>query len=253
MRIGNRTGMRITNARLTRQAKERAWAAGGTGKVYTSRLKKTQKSGNLTPLEMLKGINKSQTTAPGQLVVQNQQKLYSYQTMKTAADRVDGHLEQFLGDGENSLFGQADGEAAKTKAVSEVTAFVSDYNVMIGKLTQSGDRVEKAYADKMKSLIGRKTASLKALGITVERDGTLSLSTKTLAAADLADIRGVFGKEGGLADQMKTQAKAVSDYAKEKMADLEKSNTYLSSNYNQYGTSSNLFESFLSRYYNAKG
>ncbi len=245
--------MRITNARLTRQAKVRAWSSGGTGKVFTSHVKKTQVPGSLTPGEILNGINKSQTTSPGQLLVQNQQKCYSYQTMKTAADRVNGHMEQFLADGETSLFGQADQEKSKAEAVSEITAFVSNYNAMIGKLTQSGDRVEKAYADKLKSIVGRKTASLKALGITVERNGTLTVDKKTLASAELSDIRDVFGQEGGIADQIQKQAKDISGYAKEQMEDLEKSNTYISSNYNKYGTSSGLFGSFLSRYYNTKG
>ncbi len=249
MRIGNRTSMRITNARLTREAKTRAWS-GGAKKSLSVR--GTGTGSNPSILEVLRGMNKNSEVSTGQSLLINQQKSISYDTMKVAADRVSGHMDRFLATGEDSLFGKADSEEAKDAAVKEINAFVANYNMMVGKLTKSGNSVEKAYANKLRSCFGGKTAALKAAGITVGIDGTLSVDQKKLEQAEFSDLKAIFGSEGGVADKLREQAKVVHGYAGKQLEALKKESSLISSNYSRYGTTSDIFSDYLNRY-NAKG
>lgn len=76
------------------------------------------------------------------------------------------------------------------------------------------------------------------IGITVGKDGTLSLDKEKLEAADGETIKKVLGSSGDLAKRIKAIASRVADNAKVNMETVS----------NQYNSAGGMANSYLSRF-----
>lgn len=231
MRIGNRINMTITRARMTRLAKSR---------IYTNQRTSTRKNTNSNKAnpslaELLNSINNKNQTTSGEKLLVNRTQTLMYSGMETAANRLKGHTEKFLETGEKSLFEQPDSEAAKKESMKEIKAFVSDYNLMMGRLNQSADNVDKAYAKKMQSTVQEYSVVLRKLGITQSGSGILNLDEKKLKEAELSDMKRVFGDAEGFSKKVGELGTSISDWAKGQLTELKKDSYLTSVSYNRYG------------------
>ena len=104
--------------------------------------------------------------------MENQKKSYDYEITGLAAERVETHMKRFLEEGEKSLY--QEGEDTGKQLTKEMESFVSDYNMMIRKIGDLSDSVDETYAKKLKTEISAREPALKQIGITQEKDGTLS-------------------------------------------------------------------------------
>lgn len=250
MRIGNRVNMRITSARMARVAKSRVWS--GKQRKSSGNIANTTTKGNQTLLSILNQINKGTSTTSGEKIAANQQKIYSYQVIGQAATRMEGHLNKFLATGENSMFGQTDATKAQEDAVDEISGFVGDYNVLIGKLTDSTESIDLTYAKNLKTLMTGNGSALKKIGITMNEKGKLSVDKKQLKTADLDDLNKLFGEEGSLSSKLNSIIKTVGTEANKQIETIKKELYTNSSNYSRYGTDTDSYGTKGSRY-NAKG
>lgn len=242
MRVGNRINTVITEARMNRIAKTRIWTnnwnrktTGGnaTSSGYQSK-GATSKSSNLL-LQILNSMNSSMSTT-GKKLAENQSKSYDYEMMRIAADRVETHMEKLLETGEGSMYAAEETETDREKLSREVLGFVSDYNLMLRKLNNSGSSADEGYAKKLKSQFSANQAALKNLGITQDSQGVLTMDLKIFTQAELSDIQKMLADEDGLSGKIKELAKEVSGYAKTQTDSLKKENDTLSGNYSRYGT-----------------
>lgn len=230
MKIGNRINMTITNARMSRMAKTRA---------FTSRAKSfggASGSGGLNGL--LKNLNQKDGTSYISRLLQNQEQTYNYTVMKQSAGRVKDHMDSLSATGESSIFGQEDTGKAKEQAISEIDGFLDDYNIMMNRLKESDDTIDSAYAKKLKDYVSSNSAALKELGITANSDGTLKLDEKVLKEADLDSMKKLFGAGGSFGEKISALAKQIADTADRQMKELKNKSYQLSSNYTRYGTDS---------------
>ena len=182
-------------------------------------------------------------------LAQNSSDQLFYTRMQTAAGQVKSSAEKLLKTGENSIFEQEDTAKAKEQAVEEIKNFVNDYNILMGRLNSSSDATDTTYRKKLQDIAVAGKKELEKVGITIGKNGTLSLDDKKLKEAELSNEKSLFYTKGCLGEKVKTVSDLVYKHAKEKVQTLEKESYSLSANYTRYGTSAN---QSTRGYYNSK-
>jgi len=123
-----------------------------------------------------------------------------------------------------SLFNKDyDGEYDTNEIVEEIGAFIKDYNdLIISAENTKSSGIESA----MKTLEGITDAykkDLSAIGITVDKDGTLNFDEKTFLNSDMKDAKSLFVGTGTFAYQVTLKASMVANQAE---TEANKANTY---------------------------
>lgn len=90
---------------------------------------------------------------------------------------------------------------------ASVSAFLKTYNNALDSSGTSGDYSLQRYAKQLKNLAKDYTEELEDIGVTVKSDGTLEKNENLLKAADVADIRKLFGKDAEFATKSSNYAK----------------------------------------------
>ena len=253
MRIYNRDQSAILGARNNRLAKMRAFSS--STKTRASSKGTTQsalKSKNYRTSAWMQFLNQFQngTAVSGDKIVENQKKSYDYEITGLAAERVETHMKRFLEEGEKSLY--QEGEDAGKQLTKEMESFVSDYNMMIRKIGELSDSVDATYAKKLKTEISARETALKQIGITLEKDGTLSFDKTVFQTVKPEAVQKIFGDKSTLSNRVQVLASGVKTNCRKQAAALSATSYTTSGNYSRYASDSNQTRQTDSRY-NAKG
>lgn len=89
----------------------------------------------------------------------------------------------------------ANGRSAEDKVVSAVKDYVSDYNNVLKAARGSTLTNKTAYVANMMSSTAANADKLSEIGVTVNRDGTLSLSAEKLKATDISKVQELFSSD----------------------------------------------------------
>lgn len=100
---------------------------------------------------------------------------------------------------------------------SGVSAFLKTYNHAIESAHASGSASLKRYAKQLKNLTKEYTDELKAVGITVNSDGTLNKNENLLKGASISKINRLFGSDAAFASQSFRYAKRMNTLASDLM------------------------------------
>lgn len=253
MRIYNRDQSAILGARNNRLAKMRAFS--GSTKIRAASKGTTQsalKSKNYKTSAWMQFLNQFQngTAVSGDKIVENQKKSYNYEIAGLAAERVETHMKRFLEEGEKSLY--QEGVDSGKQLTQEMESFVSDYNMMIRKLGEVSDSVDTAYAKKLKAEISARESTLKQIGITQEKDGTLSFDKNVFQTVKPEAVQKIFGDKSTLSNRLQVLASGVKSNCRKQAAALSSASYTTSGNYSRYASGSDQTRQTGSRY-NAKG
>ena len=221
MRIYNRDQSAILGARNNRLAKMRAFSS--STKTRASSKGTTQsapKSKNYRTSAWMQFLNQFQngTAVSGDKIVENQKKSYDYEITGLAAERVETHMKRFLEEGEKSLY--QEGEDAGKQLTKEMESFVSDYNMMIRKIGDLSDSVDETYAKKLKTEISARETALKQIGITLEKDGTLSFDKTVFQTVKPEAVQKIFGDKSTLSNRVQVLASGVKSNCRKQAAAL---------------------------------
>lgn len=115
---------------------------------------------------------------------------------------------------------------------------VEDFNDTLKYLQDNSSILNDYYRQSMKEIASSNKTELSEIGITVGKDGTLSLDKEKLEAADGETIKKVLGSSGDLAKRIKAIASRVADNAKVNMETVS----------NQYNSAGGMANSYLSRF-----
>ena len=96
---------------------------------------------------------------------------------------------------------------------ASVSAFLKTYNNALDSSNTSGDYSLQRYAKQLKNLAKEYADELEDIGITVNSDGTLEKNDNLLKAADMSDIRDLFGKDATFATKSSSYAKRMNTKA----------------------------------------
>ncbi|MFV0515883.1 MAG: hypothetical protein ACK5MV_00595 [Aminipila sp.] len=89
--------------------------------------------------------------------------------------------------GENSLFDKAEKAGTNKQIVNEATDFIKNYNNMLSSITKLGGSENKNYANSLKEFAQSNQEAFKAIGITVLKDGSLTINKKEFEASSIED------------------------------------------------------------------
>lgn len=115
---------------------------------------------------------------------------------------------------------------------------VQHFNDTFEGLRKSSGILNDYYRQTMKEIADSNKGKLEEIGITVRKDGTLSLDKEKLAGADESKVRAALGASGDFAKRMQAVASRAADNAAASAASAA----------SQYNSTGGLASSYLSRY-----
>ena len=165
-----------------------------------------------------------------------------YEKLKESADRLEQYADALNATGNKSLFEEAKKSGDPTEVYGEVEKMVSAYNDLLGRMRTDMSTMGRFYYESLKAVTADHKDELSALGITMDKNGKLSIDKEKLKSADLSRLESVFGAEGTLTSRLNLIAGKVADSAE---ASLKSASS-------QYNAAGNSVDSLI-RSYDAKG
>lgn len=282
MRHISRTAMnaaKIVGQRSLQSARRKA-ALIGNSRTSSTRLSST-KSNSTTKST---GVNRNSILGNSSFLSKYQsgttntalEKSY-YTDMGESAASIQDRVIAFLKRGENMLFGtetskaeeskteeskteeskteestgdtsQVSAETQKNKIVKQIQGFVDDYNTMRNSMEKLGGQVRQVYIQQLDRQVTKNAKALEEIGITQNKDGTLSVKSSTLREADLEKIKSLFGTADSFANKVSDISNGVEKNARDNLYEL-KFRSY-SSGYSKTGSYSESYKSTTGRRYN---
>lgn len=177
----------------------------------------------------------------------------NYTNMQSAAVSLKSHIGEL-----QSIFGknweemeEQDAAKYREKAETEISGLVEMYNKLVDHLSKESSTANSVYLKQLKDYVGGAKDALAGIGITQNKDGTLSLNKELLGKAEVADLQKVFGAESSFASRLYERAGNIIENAETNLTLLNKelySGTY---SYNKYG--SDIYDLLFGSQYNTKG
>lgn len=283
MRHISRTAMnaaKIVGQRSLQSARRKASSIGSSRTGSSMRLSST-KSNSTTKST---GVNRNSILGNNSFLSKYQsgttntalEKSY-YTDMGESAASIQDRVIAFLKRGENTLFGtetskteeskteeskteerkteestgdtsQVSAETQRNKIVKQIQGFVDDYNTMRNSMEKLGGQVRQVYIQQLDRQVTKNAKALEEIGITQNKDGTLSAKSSTLREADLEKIKSLFGTADSFANKVSDISNGVEKNARDNLYEL-KFRSY-SSGYSKTGSYSESYKSTTGRRYN---
>lgn len=166
----------------------------------------------------------------------------SYEKTEKEADQLLQKTEIFLDEGKTSIFAKARESGSSQEIYDAAKALVGQYNSVASALRKEPSALNNFYRQMMSEAASENSEGLKNIGITLTKDGTLSIDEEKLKASDLDTLEQVLGPANGFSGKVAFLANRISDNARANVQSL-------SSQYNSTGT----FYSALASKYNFLG
>lgn len=141
-------------------------------------------------------------------------------------------------------------EEQKKEIIAGVKELVEQYNIIYENLEDIGGSVNTVFLSQLKKLVGNSEEELKKTGVSMNRDGTLSITAKTLEAADLNTLKNVYCKSNGITEKLIERAEYMESNAASTIEVMNR--MYGTQTYNKYGAGNTYYGS-SGNWYNAIG
>lgn len=133
--------------------------------------------------------------------------------LEASAQSLQDIAAKLLADGENSLFEKAKKTGDTSEIVSNVEKLAESYNKTLKYLKESDSSLNKFYLQELQSYTAEQSGVLKAVGITRNKDGSLSVQKDTLKNADVENLEAAFGNASGFSDKINYVSGRVAENA----------------------------------------
>lgn len=175
------------------------------------------KSGNTT----LGALNKSSKT--------NTATRIKYEKLEKTADQLSEAASVFMESGKDSIFSKARESGDSKDICNAVEDFVGKYNNTLSALKNASGTLNDYYSQMLNSAAFDKKEALESIGISIAKDGSLSVDRDKLKGADIDTLEKVLGNTTGFTKKAAYAAGRVSDNARTNQRSL-------SSQYSSGGT-----------------
>lgn len=180
---------------------------------------------------LLKALNKGSSAA-------DTKQKSDYEKLERNADRLQKRAGSLAAKGENSLFAKARESKDTEEVCREVQALVEDYNNTMKILRSTSGPLNDYYRQMLQEAAAGNSKSLSGIGITVSKDGKLTVDSEKLKAADIDALEAALGEAGSFTSKVSFLAGRVSDNAEAGTKSLT----------NQYGANGSLLAASGSKY-----
>ncbi|MEG0961608.1 MAG: hypothetical protein RSF88_01925 [Lachnospiraceae bacterium] len=152
--------------------------------------------------------------------------------MENSAEQLKESADALLTKGNKSVFRQesiTDKNGVTTKEYNKdaiyekVNAFVGDYNALVEATEETNTKNIAQTSTQMVNATKSNRKMLGEMGITVNKDNTLSIDKETFLKADMNKVKTMFSGNGSYAYNVSTKASMIDYYAQK---EASKANTY---------------------------
>lgn len=165
-------GMRITTQMMNASAQKAGITLGGTSLLdYVN-----GNSAMNTQSALLDSLNTTQVSKTERA---------KYEKLEETADKLANSLVSFLEEGKEDKFTK--------KTVGD---FVEQYNSLVNTLKKSNSPLDEFYREMLSEAAGENEEDLASIGITTNKNGTLSFDADKFAEADADTVKKVLGESG---------------------------------------------------------
>lgn len=214
--------MRITTQMLNRSARKAGMP------VHSASLLNYIKgnSGNTT----LGALNKSGKT--------NAATRIKYEKLERTADQLSEAASVFMESGKDSLFSKARESGDNKDIYNAVEDFVGKYNNTLSALKNTSGTLNDYYSQMLNSAAFDNKKALEGIGISVAKDGRMSVDKDKLKGTDIDTLEKVLGHSTGFTKKATYAAGRVSDNARTNQRSLS----------SQYSSKGALYSSLAGKY-----
>lgn len=174
-------------------------------RITTQMLAETSRKAGLPILQgsLLDVLNKKKGTSSNSLMdalnrtkeTQFSSKQKGYEDLETAASELALSASKLYAEGEESLFAKAEESQDTADIIKEIQTMVESYNKTLSLLKEAGGSLNSFYRQELKNAATENAALLNSVGITQNKDGSLSIDKKKLESADLETLKKVFNSD----------------------------------------------------------
>ena len=214
--------MRITTQMLNESARKAGLPINGT-----SLLNYINGNSNNT---LLNALNKNSATDVATKT--------KYEKLEKAADQLSEAASVFIATGEDSLFSKARESGDNQDVYNAVEDFVGKYNSTLSALKNTSSTLNDYYSQMLKSAASDNKEALESIGITIAKDGSLSVDKDKLKETDIDTLEKVLGNTKGFTQKAAYVADRVSDNAHTNQSSLS----------SQYSSTGSLYSALASKY-----
>lgn len=185
--------MRITNNMIINRSSKK-----GIHNTYqrTALLSLLQKHSSSTDIFGRIGQTSSKNNASA-LLMKN-----TYTKLEDSSEKLSKYASSLLETEKDSIYDKAEESGSTSSIVSNVSKLVEEYNSTINQLNKAGGSMNEFYRQQLKAIPSSCKDALKAIGITQQKDGSLSIDEKTLKSADTATLKKALGNDTGFASKI---------------------------------------------------
>lgn len=185
--------MRITNNMIINRSSKK-----GIHNTYqrTALLSLLQKNSSSTDIFGRIGQTYSKNNASA-LLMKN-----TYTKLEDSSEKLSKYASSLLETEKDSIYDKAEESGSTSSIVSNVSKLVEEYNSTINQLNKAGGSMNEFYRQQLKAIPSSCKDVLKAIGITQQKDGSLSIDEKTLKSADTATLKKALGNDTGFASKI---------------------------------------------------
>lgn len=162
----------------------------------------------------------------------------NYKKLKKSADALKEQAEKFAAAGEDSFFEKIKASGDKEELGAAVSKYVENYNATLSDLGKAPGILNDYYGQMLKEAAEDSSSQLADIGISIGKDGKMSIDQEKLNAASVEQVEKVFGPSGALTAKFAFIAGRISDNAQAGMQSAS----------SQYDGSGNLYSQLTSRY-----
>lgn len=185
--------MRITNNMIINRSSKK-----GIHNTYqrTALLSLLQKNSSSTDIFGRIGQTSSKNNASA-LLMKN-----TYTKLEDSSEKLSKYASSLLETEKDSIYDKAEESGSTSSIVSNVSKLVEEYNSTINQLNKAGGSMNEFYRQQLKAIPSSCKDVLKAIGITQQKDGSLSIDEKALKSADTATLKKALGNDTGFASKI---------------------------------------------------
>lgn len=181
---------------------------------------------------LLSSLNKSGSSAADTKQKSN------YEKLEKKADQLQKSARSLAAKGEDSLYAKAKESGSTEEICKEVEALVESYNSTMEILRSSDGALNEYYRQMLQEAVEGNSKSLADVGITISKNGKMTVDADKLKAADVDTLEKVLGSSGDFSAKVSFLAGRISDNAQAGSRSLS----------SQYGATGNLYSSSDSKY-----
>lgn len=166
----------------------------------------------------------------------------NYEKLDQKAEALEKQAQSFTDESAKSMFAQAKSSGNYEDVYKHVDSFVNSYNQTLDAMKSGKDSMTSFYGSMLKRAASDQSADLSAVGITVQKDGSLTVDQEKLRAADKETLEKILGASSTFSQNVNFIAGRITNYAQSNLVSA-------SNGYNAFGA----YTSAISGRYNFWG